>query len=204
MMLVMIVIVAACSSGESVSQVPTASSTSPSVGPELTETTILEGGPDYDWVRISARSDLNSFTILVPAGWKFKNLQGIDSLVGNLTNGEITLSYDFGAFSGRPYSSSYRILDDVPNPPHIQWKEDLLAGDFEFVRPETPVDAKNAVTGALIKLANPKEPNLPLDTASGPMRLSFRATGLDNEEQETVLAMFRTVQLEPNIGLIKQ
>lgn len=152
--------------------------------------------PVDDWVRTPARTDWNAFSMLLPPDWKFEEEQGSDTLVGTLSNGDISLRYDFGGFAGRPYSPGYNATFNLPDPGHLMWEEDLLAGKFTFVRPESPLRSEFGVTGVFVKFANPDFPKLPAATISGLANLGFRATGLDGDEQAIVLTMLRTLELE--------
>ncbi len=44
---------------------------------------------------------LGRFQISLPKGWQYVPAQGIDSFVGQLTNGEMELSFDYGWYSNR-------------------------------------------------------------------------------------------------------
>ncbi len=163
----------------------------------LPELPVLDDVPIRDdWVRTPARTDLRSFTMLLPPGWEFENRQGIDTLVGILTNGELSIFYDFGAFAGSPYSPSYRAIADIPNPPHVMWEEALAAGDFQFVKPESPEADEFSTTGVFIRFANLDNRKLPARTTWGPAHLGMSVNGLNGDEQLMVLAMFRSLELE--------
>lgn len=51
---------------------------------------------DLDWVTL----DAGEFTILAPEAWQFMPLMGIDSTVGKFSDGEMTLSFDYGFYTG--------------------------------------------------------------------------------------------------------
>ena len=137
----------------------------------------------HGWVRTPARTDFYTFTMLLPPGWEFVELQGIDTLVGQLTNGEVVLYYDFGGFAGIPYSPQYVVRDGGHTIPHLMWAEEIGRDKFFLVKPESDEPDDRGVTGVFTTLKT---------------NLSFSGVGLDGEQQEIVLAMFRT--LEPEEG----
>ena len=126
--------------------------------------------------------------MLLPPGWVFIELQGIDSMVGQLTNGEVTLYYDFGAFAGIPYSPLYAFRDGRPNSPPVMWEEEIGRDSFFFVKPESDEPDDYGVTGTFGRFA-PQ----PKFQGFGTPPMSFSGSGLDGEQQELVLAMFRTL-----------
>ncbi len=163
---------------------------------ELPDLPVVVAGPSEDWELTPARTDFHSFAMRLPPGWEFEELQGIDTLVGTLSNGDIELFYDFGGFAGTPYSPGYRIRDNVPNPPHLMWEEELETGTFWFVRPESPEPDVHGATGVFVRFANPTSGDPPTASYLGRASLNFYSQRLNGEQQERVLAMLRTLELE--------
>lgn len=150
--------------------------------------------PGADWQRVPARSDRPSFTIMLPPGWQTTAFRGIDSLVGRISGDGMTLTYDFGGFAGVPYGDGSEVRERGEGPPHLMWEEKIGDLLFWFVRPVSPQPDDHAVTGLFVDLeGNP--PRTTISSIDTP-RLSVAATGLSGPQQETVLAILRTIELE--------
>lgn len=54
--------------------------------------------------------DIGPFSFTVPHDFEYKKLQGIDSFVGEITNGETTFSFDYGKFSPKPPMTEQEFL----------------------------------------------------------------------------------------------
>lgn len=170
----------------------------------LPELPVAGREPGEDWQRTPAREDFTSFSALLPPGWSFESLQGIDTLVGRLTNGEVIRFYDFGGFAGAPYYPEGRIRDGQPNPPHMMWEEALEAGKFTLVQPESDEPDTDAVTGVFASF-EPVEPRNGEPRTRGRPSLSVSVSGLTGDQQDLVLAILRTLELEyPGYPVPKQ
>ena len=147
--------------------------------------------PGPDWQRVPARSDFPSFTIMIPPGWQTTDLQGIDTLVGRISGDGIVLQYDFGGYAGVPYEPHSQMREHRHDPPHVIWEERVGNKLFWLVRPVSPEQNPSAVTGVFAFL--------PVGATDRPRAtMSVAAYGLDGDQQELVLAMLRTIELEAN------
>lgn len=64
------------------------------------------------------KMDFQLFTLSAPSDWDTIKIQGVDSYVGGLTNGDDTLIFDYGAYCGGLYKSEldkYRTKKDTIN-----------------------------------------------------------------------------------------
>ena len=61
---------------------------------------MLAGCSTQDVALQEERLDAGDFTILAPEDWTFTPLVGTDSTVGQFSNGEMTLSFDYGMHTG--------------------------------------------------------------------------------------------------------
>lgn len=52
-------------------------------------------GEHTDWQEV----DVEKFTISTPPGWQYVKKQGIDSFIGEITDGKMTLHFDYGWYS---------------------------------------------------------------------------------------------------------
>ncbi|GAL76596.1 hypothetical protein JCM19275_1744 [Nonlabens ulvanivorans] len=59
--------------------------------------------------------DLKSFTIEVPSDFKYHPYYGIDSFVGEISNGKSTFSFDYGYYGGRPTLNSEQFIQANSN-----------------------------------------------------------------------------------------
>src|SRR5260370_29076040 len=53
------------------------------------------GSGESGWQKV----DAGAFSILAPSGWKFHQLQGVDSYVGEFAGDGVVLKFDFGGYS---------------------------------------------------------------------------------------------------------
>lgn len=91
--------------------------------------------PPSTWNRVQTEK----FSIFLPAGWKFEELQGVGSYVGRFTNGITTFTFDYGTYSthvvregDQRYTTTYETID---------------RNDAELVRPKT---SAGTITGVYI------------------------------------------------------
>lgn len=151
--------------------------------PELPEPGVV---PGEDWQRAPARSDFHSFTIKMPPGWETIDLIGIDTLVGRISGDGISLLYDFGGFAGVQYEPRSRVREHRDEVAHMVWEERLGSKTLWFVKPVSPDPGPRGVTGVFASF----------DTGRGIAHLSVSANGLSGDQQEKVLAVLRTIELE--------
>lgn len=116
--------------------------------------------------------DAGPFSILAPAGWKFRQLQGIDSFVGEFAGDGVVLTFDFGR-----HSSGYFKKDKAPA--YLVAKKRVGGHTARVVSPRTP---GHGTTGAYF----PK--------VAGRNSLCIWAKELNATQQELVLKMFETIR----------
>lgn len=116
--------------------------------------------------------DAGAFSLLAPAGWEFRQLQGIDSFVGELAGDGVVLTLDFGR-----YSSGYFKNDKAPA--YLIAKKHIGSHVAKVVRPRTP---GHGTTGAYF----PK--------VAGRNSLCIWGKELSATQQDLVLKMFETIR----------
>jgi hypothetical protein len=84
--------------------------------------------------------DAGPFSILAPLGWKFRQLMGVDSYVGEFVGDGIALTFDFGRYSTE--------LRKAKNPASIITKESIGGLSAKVVSPRT---AGNGITGVYFR-----------------------------------------------------
>ena len=77
------------------------------------------------------------FLMDLPEDWEHIQLQGIDSRVGELRNGSVTITYDYGWYGGFPI--------DPANPEYASYRVEVLEIDNHIVRLGYPEDGSGAV-----------------------------------------------------------
>src|SRR5437899_1876992 len=84
--------------------------------------------------------DAGPFSILAPSGWKFHQLMGVDSYVGEFVGDGIALTFDFGRYSTE--------LRKAKKPAYIVTKESIGGLSAKIVSPRT---AGNGITGVYFR-----------------------------------------------------
>lgn len=171
---------------------------------ELPELLAVEEVSTNGWKRTPARKDFNTFTLLLPPEWSQTDYQLSDTLSGEFGNGDITVRYEFAGLASGPHNPVDRFILGRPGPTQFMWEERLEAGMFTFIKPDSPEPDEDAITGAFIQFAYPVNAVPPVNLPFGLARLNIRSTGLSNEEQATVLAMLRSIELEPGTSKLKE
>lgn len=142
--------------------------------------------PGSNWVTTAARSGDPNFMLDLPPGWTVTDRWGIDSAIGTITGDGIELSYDFlgGVFDpGDPRLTTGEL------PAHVVWEELIDGVVFSFVRPVSPEPDILGTTGAIVRFL--------VDGNDGTVFLTslpLSASGLNGDQQETALAVLRTVR----------
>ena len=161
--------------------------------PELPEHVL---SPSNEWKRVPVRTDYPTFTVQLPPGWVSNNLQGADSLVGELVGDGVRLVYDFGVYGGRPYDANWANRDGGWGA-HRIWEEEFNDIDFSFVRPLGVSTDLISMTGVFAKL------NELADAEQKQVTMYSRVDGTDEDfielttdQQEIALAIFRTIEFE--------
>ena len=134
--------------------------------------------PD-EWKLVEASGWPGGFSLRLPQEWQLNELQGVDSYVGEIIGGGGRLTFDFGW-----YSSS---LVDDDDPQYIVTFEEIGGRRAKLVLPRADVD--ELITGVYFEDFEGSD----LDNPSR-NRLQISGAGLTPEQQETALAVFRTVR----------
>ncbi len=92
---------------------------------ESKEDNFIEEDLSIKWKQI----DAPNFTLFIPTDWKFNQLQGIDSYLGELVGPEAKLTFDFGL-----YSDSL-VADDDPN--YVITYENIDGYKAKIIKPKT-------------------------------------------------------------------
>lgn len=150
--------------------------------PELPEAQVT---PRPDWPTRSARED-PSFTLRLPPGWSVTESIGIDTVIGTFEGDGIRILYDHGNAAGGPVGPGDPEANSGDVPPHTFWEERIEGEIFRFTKPRSGDPNPEATTGAFI----PIQPG----SSSTDRHLGIWASGLDGRQQETVLAIIRTIR----------
>lgn len=75
----------------------------------LQNTKIYSASQKADWHKI----DLGSFELETPKGYKYKERQGIDSYVGQISNGTTTFEFDYGWYSMNKPLTPRELFEDT-------------------------------------------------------------------------------------------
>jgi hypothetical protein len=123
------------------------------------------GGPG--WQRV----DAVAFSVAAPPGWRFHQLSGADSYVGEFLGGDIVLRFDFGSHSN-PFQ-------DVKEPAYLVLYKHIGGRRARVVSPKTP---GHGITG--VYFSKTFDSN----------KLSMFAKDLNSGQQELVLKIFDTIR----------
>jgi hypothetical protein len=115
--------------------------------------------------------DAGAFSILAPSGWKFHQLHGVDSYVGEFTSDDTVIRFDFGRHSDP--------LKEETKPEYIVVHKSIGGLQAKVVSPKTPGDG---VTGIYF----------PKTFASN--RLCLYGQDLTSAQQELALKIFETIR----------
>lgn len=118
--------------------------------------------------------DTGKFTIALPSGWEYVPSRGIDSFVGEFVGDGVTLSFDYGWYSGIPE------YNDASN---VTVTTETIGGySAQLVVPTVP--GSDTVGVYFSDLGNDN-------------RLSITSDARTAEEQEVVLEIFKSIQFAP-------
>ena len=131
-----------------------------------------------EWKLVEASSWPGGFSLRLPQGWQLNELQGIDSYVGEIIGGGGRLSFDFGW-----YSSS---LVDDDDPQYIVTYEEIGGRRAKLVRPRA--EGHWLITGVYFEDFDGSDLDSPSQN-----RPQISGVGLTPDQQETALAVFRTI-----------
>jgi len=115
-----------------------------------------------------------SFAVQLPEGWVFRELQGIDSYVGEFVGSDMALSLDYGGLSGGANPSDY--------------PQDRYLLEYEYIDGEEAILilSKDETTGEQLVMSIPG--------FQGGTNLNIYGSGLSSEQVETAVAIFRSVR----------
>ena len=117
------------------------------------------------------------FSVLLPPGWQYQPMQGIDSFVGGFSGDGVTLNFDYGMYGGQP-------LDNPAFDVHDETVGGFTARLF------------------LPKAGNVGEMQLYMRTADvsppfgAPVALVLTGANLSPAQQQVVLQIFRSVRVK--------
>lgn len=118
-----------------------------------------------------------AFSLHLPPGWNLRELQGIDSYVGEIAGDDVRLQFDYGWYSNS--------LAEDNDPDHDVSYEDIDGRRAKLVRPK---EGSGGITGVYFEQVNSEE------SGFGVNRLAISGTGLTNRQQETAFTIFRTIR----------
>lgn len=118
-----------------------------------------------------SKIDAGAFSVFAPSGWKFHQLQGVDSYVGEFTGDGIVLRFDFGG-----YSNSFK---EEKKPTYVVVHKSIGGLPAKIVSPKT---AGHGVTGIYFP------------RTFGSNKLSLFGQDLTSTQQELALKIFETIR----------
>jgi len=124
--------------------------------------------------------DTGPFSMMLPPGWAYEPLQGIDSFVGRVYGDGVELFFDYGWYSNplAPYG----------DPDHHVWDESVSGRIAKMVVAHDPA----GVVGVFFEDVGAP----PASTPHIRTRLQLSGEGLDNAEREIALQMFRLLRFD--------
>ena len=130
-----------------------------------------------DWRLVEVASWPGRFSLLLPPSWELKEVQGIDSYVGEIVGDDVLLHFDFGWYSSP--------LADDDDPLHIVVYEDIGGRRAKLVRPKAEMEG---YVGVYFENIGGVDGDLPRN------RLQIIGEGLTTEQRETAFAIFRSIR----------
>ncbi len=141
----------------------------------------MQEHPGTGWTRVSVPglAGQTGFWLMLPPGWKFNELQGRDSYVAEITGGGATLLLDYGWYS---WDLDLKTRAD-PGREYAELRENIGGLPAKILLSENP---QGGHTGVYI------------GSLGGPMDgLLILGWGLTPQQQETALAIFRSIRVSP-------
>ena len=137
-----------------------------------------------DWQLVEALGWPNrqaGFSLWLPPGWQLKELQGVDSYVGEIVGDGVHLTYDLGWYSSP--------LADDDDPQHVVTYAEIGGLLGKLVQPREGTDG--TLTGVYFESFDGAEtaPSMP------ETRLQVSGVGLTPEQQETAVTIFETIRI---------
>jgi len=137
--------------------------------------------PSWELVRVPGWASQPEFYLHLPPGWRWKEGQGLDSYVGEVTGDGIQLIFDYGGFSWT--------LDPRDDPEHDYAVVHEDIGGFE-AKLLISLDDHAGYTGVYFLI-----PVLRIsDKDRGYISLNLVGEGLSREEQHTAISVFRGIR----------
>ena len=137
--------------------------------------------PSWGLVRVPGWTSQPEFYLHLPPGWRWKEGQGLDSYVGEVTGDGIQLMFDYGGFSST--------LDPRDDPEHDYAVTHEDIGGFE-AKLLISLNDRAGYTGVYFQI--------PVSQISGKDRgyisLNLVGEGLTQEEQHTAISVFRGIR----------
>ena len=131
--------------------------------------------PPIGWKRI----DAGTFSLFAPPGWKFHELQGVDSYVGEFVGNGMALDFDFGQWSNS--------LDEAPDSYLMTY--DIIDGlKAKIVMPRVP---RHGITGIYFAKA---------DLGNS---FCLDAIDLDEAQQKLASRIFQTIRFKHSTRSIR-
>jgi len=130
-------------------------------------------------VEPSSTIKIGRYQFQFPLGFSLVPGQGIDSYVGNINGNDISLSFDYGAYTG---PSTNLPVDEY------EVTEDEIEGNFTQI--VKPVDSQNNYTKLFMYSTYSK-----FENPSFYSRLTIRAKNIDSVEQQMILDVFEAVEI---------
>lgn len=120
------------------------------------------------------------FSIDLSDDWEHQPMQGIDSQVGEFTDGEITISYDYGWYGGFPV--------DPTNPEYASYAVEVLEVEGQIVRVGYPEDGSGAVA-AYVQDEKAATSSMPLNS------LALYADSVPLERLDEIIELMKSARL---------
>ena len=167
----LLAVVAACGGEPATDRTPTPISTA-------TPTVVAPAQVPADWHLVEVPRGEPRFSLRLPPGWQLNELQGIDSIVGEIVGEGVRLGFDFGWYSNS--------LADDDDPVHTVTYEDIGGRRAKLVRPKEGVEGSVGVY--FEDFDNRGEASFSLDL------LTIVGMDLSAEQQKTAFTIFRSVR----------
>ena len=130
--------------------------------------------PDWTPAEVSNPNSSEGFTVMLPPGWELRELQGIDSLVGEIVGDGVRLVYDYGNYSSNldpanfDQDGAYTVVHEV-------------VGGME-AKIVVPTFGTGALTGVYIG-------------SLGGLRFNLVGEDLTLEQQRPAVTIFRSIRV---------